>query len=129
MAAVLFAFVALAVALWALRTRPGVTPGTLARTLGVGAGAMVVTAALESAGLVGHGTPRVVLLSLAAAASLVLWGALAMLAFHQTRRRDLFWLTPFGLLALLDLGTPSSEVGLAVLLSSPWSRAGAGWTA
>ena len=56
---------------------------------------------------------------LAAAAALVLWGALCVLAFHRTRRRDLFWIVPFGLLTALALSDPSPSVALTLLLTAP----------
>ena len=55
----------------------------------------------------------------AAAAALILWGASCVLAFHRARRRDLFWMAPFGLLTLLVLRDQDPSTGLALVLALP----------
>jgi HAMP domain-containing protein len=55
----------------------------------------------------------------AAAAALVLWGALCVLAFHGVRRRALFWIAPCGLFTVLALSDPTPSVAFALLLTIP----------
>ena len=57
--------------------------------------------------------------TLAASAALALWGALCVLAFHQVRRRDLFWMASFGLFTALALADPTPSVGFTLLLAIP----------
>jgi serine phosphatase RsbU (regulator of sigma subunit) len=57
--------------------------------------------------------------SAATLAALVLWAALAVLASHGTRRRDLFWILPFGLLAFLELRSSPPSTGGALVLALP----------
>ncbi len=90
MAAALFALATLALALWAPRARTLATPGGLALALGVGGAAGVALGVFERVGAGVPPTAQAPFFLLAALAALALWGALAVLAFHQVRRRDAF---------------------------------------
>ena len=57
--------------------------------------------------------------TLTAAAALVLWGALCVLAFHRVRRRELFWIAPFGLFTVLALSDATPTVAFALVLTIP----------
>ena len=56
---------------------------------------------------------------LATLAAVVLWGAVAALAFRGLRRRDLFWVVPFGLFTLLSFAGAEPSVGLALVVALP----------
>ena len=50
---------------------------------------------------------------------MALWGALAALAFRGLRRRDLFWIVPFGLFTLLAFAAGAPSTGGALILALP----------
>lgn len=86
--------------------------------LAVGAAALALLVAFErAAAAMPLASARVPAL-LAALAALVLWGAVAALAFRDLRRRDLYWIVPFGLFTLLAFagGDPSTGVALVTAL-------------
>lgn len=119
-----------------LRLRRGHDRGP-GRALAVGAAAFSALVALERvAAALPPAAARAPAL-LAALAAVALWGALAALAFRGLRRRDLFWVVPFGLFGVLTLGAGEPSVGVALLVSLPvlarwrWpqdcGRRAAGW--
>ncbi|HVP14241.1 MAG TPA: SpoIIE family protein phosphatase, partial [Terriglobales bacterium] len=119
MASTLFALVALVLAFLALRSRARIGPRSLAIALTAGGIAWAALTILERTALGLAGPAQDALMIVAALAALALWGSFAVLAFHEVRRRDLYWIAPFGLLALLSLGAPAREARLAFLLSWP----------
>jgi serine phosphatase RsbU (regulator of sigma subunit) len=98
-----------------LRRGPGRGPGAALAT-GAAAFAVLVVSERLAAALPRAAAGFPVLLAVAAA--LVLWGAVAALAFRGVRRRDLFWIVPFGLFSLVGLagGDPSTGGALVTML-------------
>ena len=117
----LFAIGASALALAAFFARAHLGPRAIGRALGVLGAAFAALVLFERAGTVLPAGSALAALArmLGAGAALVLWGALCVLAFHRTRRRDLFWIAPFGLLALLVLRDSDPSTGLALVLALP----------
>ena len=87
--------------------------------LAVGAAALALLVALERAAAAMPPAAARVPALLAALAALVLWGAVAALAFHGLRRRDLFWIVPFGLFTLLAFAGGDPSTGAALVMSLP----------
>src|SRR5512143_1675603 len=110
---------AVGVAAWVRRDRTGARG--LAAALAAGGLAFAALALLEraSAALPAASAAAASLRLAAVTAALVLWGALAVLAFQGARRRDLFWIGPFGLLALLGLASRVPSTGGALVLALP----------
>jgi HAMP domain-containing protein len=116
-----FAFGAIALAAGAFLARGRTGPRAPGIALGSLSAAFAALVLFERAGAalpVGSAAATVTRTG-AAAAALVLWGALCVLAFHRARRRDLFWVAPFGLLAMLVLRDSDPSTGLAVVLALP----------
>ena len=112
------ALATLALGLWAARRGGRTGVRAVGAALGVGGLAFVAVAALERL----SGALPAAATGLAAAralAALALWGSLATLAFHRLRRRDLFWVLPFGLFTFLHLLGPAPSVGFGVVLALP----------
>jgi len=94
---------------------------------GRGPGAALATGAVAFAALVGCERLSAALPPalargpgiLAAIAAVALWGSLAALAFRGARRRDLFWILPFGLFTLIAFADPAPSAGGALVLSLP----------
>ncbi len=99
-----------------LRRGTGRGPGA---ALGSGAIAFALLVALErtAAALPLAASPAPALL--AGLAALVLWGAVAALAFRGLRRRDLFWIVPFGLFALFAFADEPPSTGAALVMALP----------
>jgi serine phosphatase RsbU (regulator of sigma subunit) len=118
---ILFVPGAVVLALAALLARGRVGARAIATALGVLGGAFAALVLLERAGAaLPAGSPLAALTrTLAAAAALVLWGALCVLAFHRTGRRQLIGIAVFGLFTMLALADESPSVGFAVLLALP----------
>jgi len=117
----LFAVGAAALALAAFFTRGRLGPRAIAVALGVLGVAFAALVLFERAGaaLPAASTLAALTRTSAAAAALALWGALCVVAFRRARRRDLFWIAPFGLLALLVLRDSDPSTGLALVLALP----------
>lgn len=111
--------VALAFAAFLARGRTG--PRAIAIAIGVLAAAFTALVLSERAGaaLPAGSALAALARTLAASAAFALWGALCVLAFHQVRRRDLFWMAPFGLFTALVLADRTPSVGFALLLTIP----------
>jgi serine phosphatase RsbU (regulator of sigma subunit) len=117
----LFVIGASALALAAFLARGRLGPRAISIALGVLGAAFAALVLFERAGAALPAGSALAALSrtLGAGAALVLWGALCVLAFRRGRRRDLFWITPFGLLALLVLRDSDPSTGLALVLALP----------
>ncbi len=99
-----------------LRRAPGRGPGA---ALATGAAAFAALVACERLAAAVPPAAARVPAQLAALAALVQWGAVAALAFRALRRRDLFWIVPFGLGALLGFAGDTPSTGGALLLALP----------
>jgi serine phosphatase RsbU (regulator of sigma subunit) len=85
-----------------------------------GAGFAALVLAERAAAALPHASPTAAALRLVAAlGALAVWTGLAALAFHRARRRDLFWIVPFGLFTTLVLRGDGPSTGLALVLSLP----------
>ena len=117
----LFAIGAAALALAAFLARGRTGPRAIGIALGALGAAFATLVLLERAGaaLPAGSTLATLTRTLAATAALVLWGALCVLAFHQVRRRDLFWIVPFGLFTGLALADSTLSTGFALVLTVP----------
>ncbi|MBI5708731.1 MAG: PP2C family protein-serine/threonine phosphatase [Candidatus Eisenbacteria bacterium] len=112
------ALATLALGLWAARRGGHTGERAAGAALGVGGIAFAAIAVLERASAALPASAGLLTLARGAAA-LALWGALAALAFHRLRRRDLFWVLPFGLFTFLHLLAPAPSVGPGVVLALP----------
>jgi serine phosphatase RsbU (regulator of sigma subunit) len=116
-----FAFIAVLLALAAFLRR-GRRDGTgLNFLLGAGGACFVglVTAERCAAALPPGSLAASALRLVAGVSALGVWGVIAALAFHEARRRDLFWIIPFGLLAAFALGSVRPLTGFALVLAVP----------
>ena len=117
----LFAIGGAALALAAFVSRGRLAPRAICIALGVLSAAFAALVLFERAGaaLPAGSSLAALTRALGAAAALALWGALCVVAFRGARRRDLFWMAPFGLLTLLVLRDADPSTGLALVLALP----------
>lgn len=117
----LFAIAAAGLALAAFLARGRSGPRVIGVALGALGAAFATLVLFERSGAaLPAGSPLAALArTLSAAAALAIWGASCVLAFRRARRRDLFWIAPFGLLTSLVLRDSDPSAGLALVLALP----------